>query len=57
MEKQRSTSPRVPGGSFAGAAGHRRLLRRRRHGLRRDQPRVALAAGGDRDDRDPGPAR
>ncbi len=38
------------------ARRQRRLLRRRLHGLRRDQPRVALAAGGDRDDRDPGPA-
>ena len=39
MEKQRSTSPRLPGGSIVGAAGDRRLLRRRRRGLRPDQPR------------------
>ena len=51
MAKQRSTSPRLPGGSIVGPHDHRRLLRRRRRRLGPDQPRRPVAAGGDRHDR------
>ena len=48
--------PAAAGRLVRRARRHRRLLRRGRHRLRRDQPRVALATGGDRDDRGPRPA-
>ena len=44
MAEQRTTSPRLPGGSIAGPADHRRLLRRRRLGLGLHQPRGQVAA-------------